>query len=70
MAGGAIDLDEVAPPEILDPRQVQRPHSGLCSRNVLIHIPQIPGVLKAIFRLIDPHCNGIRSQLTVPAAKF
>ncbi len=35
MAGGTIDLDEVAMPEVLDPRQVKGLHSGLCSRNVL-----------------------------------
>jgi hypothetical protein len=35
MAGGAIDLDEIATPEILDPRQVKGLHSGLCSLNVL-----------------------------------
>jgi hypothetical protein len=35
MAGGTIDLDEIAMPEILDPRQVKGLHSGLCSRNVL-----------------------------------
>jgi hypothetical protein len=34
-AGGAIDLDEIATPEILDPRQVKGLHFGLCSRNVL-----------------------------------
>ena len=34
-AGGAIDLDEIAMPEILDPRQVKGLHSGLRSRNVL-----------------------------------
>src|ERR1700730_3658873 len=28
MAGVAIDLDEIATPEILDPRQVQRQYSG------------------------------------------
>jgi hypothetical protein len=28
MAGGAIDLDEVALPEILDPRQLKGLHSG------------------------------------------
>jgi hypothetical protein len=27
MAGGAIDLDEIATPEILDPRQVEGLHS-------------------------------------------
>jgi hypothetical protein len=27
-AGGAIDLDEIATPEILDPREVKGPHSG------------------------------------------
>jgi hypothetical protein len=35
LAGGAIDLHEVALPEILDPRQVKGLHSGLCSWNVL-----------------------------------
>jgi hypothetical protein len=35
MAGSTIDPDEIATPEILDPRQVQREHSGLRSRNVL-----------------------------------
>jgi hypothetical protein len=35
MAGGAIDLDEIAAPEILDPSQVQGLHSGLRSWNVL-----------------------------------
>jgi hypothetical protein len=35
MAGGTIDLDEIAPPKILDPRQVKGLHSGPCSRNVL-----------------------------------
>jgi hypothetical protein len=35
MAGGAIDLDEIATPEILDPRQVKGLNSGLCSRIVL-----------------------------------
>jgi hypothetical protein len=34
MASGAIDLDEIATPEILDPRQVQGLHSDLCSWNV------------------------------------
>ena len=33
-AGGAIDLDEIAMPQIFDPRQVKGLHSGLCSRNV------------------------------------
>jgi hypothetical protein len=37
MAGGAIDLDEIAPPENLDPRYVDGQHSGAfvfleCSR--------------------------------------
>jgi hypothetical protein len=32
MAGGTIDLDEIATPEILDPRQVKGLHSGLYSR--------------------------------------
>jgi hypothetical protein len=31
MAGSTIDLDEIASPEILDPRQVEGLHSGLCS---------------------------------------
>jgi hypothetical protein len=35
MAGDTIDLDEIATPEILDPRQVKGLHSGLCSCNVL-----------------------------------
>ena len=35
MAGGTIDLDEIAMPEIPDPRQVKGLHSGLCSWNVL-----------------------------------
>ena len=35
MAGGAIDPEEIATPEIVDPRQVQRQHPGLRSRNVL-----------------------------------
>jgi hypothetical protein len=35
MAGGTIDLAEIAMPEILDPRQVKGLHSGLCSRSVL-----------------------------------
>jgi len=35
MAGGTIDLDEIAMPEVLDPRQVKELHSGLRSRNVL-----------------------------------
>jgi hypothetical protein len=35
MAGGTIDLDEIATPEVLDPRQVKGLHSGRCSRNVL-----------------------------------
>ena len=35
MAGSTIDLDEIATPEILDPRQVKGLHSGLCSQNVL-----------------------------------
>jgi hypothetical protein len=35
MAGGTIDLDEIAMPEILDPRQVKGLHSSLCSWNVL-----------------------------------
>jgi hypothetical protein len=35
MAGCAIDLHEVAPPEILDPRQVKGLNSGLCSWNAL-----------------------------------
>jgi hypothetical protein len=35
MAGGAIDLHDIAAPEILDPRQVQGQHSGLRSRIVL-----------------------------------
>jgi hypothetical protein len=35
MAGSTIDLDEIAMPEILDPRKVKGLHSGLCSRNVL-----------------------------------
>jgi hypothetical protein len=34
-AGGTIDLNEIATPEILDPRQVKGLHSGLCTRNVL-----------------------------------
>jgi hypothetical protein len=34
IAGCAIDLDEIATPEILDPRQVQGLHSDLCSWNV------------------------------------
>jgi hypothetical protein len=34
MAGCAIDLDEIATPEIRDPRQVQGLHSDLCSWNV------------------------------------
>jgi hypothetical protein len=35
-AGGAIDLDEIAMPEILDPRQVKgAAYSGPRSRNVL-----------------------------------
>jgi hypothetical protein len=33
--GGAIDLEKIATPEILDPRQVQGLHPGLRSRNVL-----------------------------------
>ena len=32
MAGGAIDLDEIATPEILEPRQVEGLHSGRYSR--------------------------------------
>jgi len=36
MAGGAIDPDKIAKPKILNPRQVKRLHSGLCSWNVLI----------------------------------
>jgi hypothetical protein len=35
MAGSAIDLDEIATPEILDPCQVEGLHSGLCSWYVL-----------------------------------
>jgi hypothetical protein len=35
MAAGAIDLDEIATPEVLDPRQVEGLHSSLRSRNVL-----------------------------------
>jgi hypothetical protein len=35
MAGGTIDLDQIAMPEILDPRQVKGLHSSLCSWNVL-----------------------------------
>jgi hypothetical protein len=35
MADGAIDLDEIATPEILYPRQVKGLHSGLRSWNVL-----------------------------------
>ena len=35
MAGGTIDLDEIATPEVFDPRQVKGLHFGLCSRNVL-----------------------------------
>jgi hypothetical protein len=35
MAGGTIDLDEIAMPEVLDPRQIKGLHSGLCSWNVL-----------------------------------
>jgi hypothetical protein len=35
MAGGTIDLDQIAMPEILDPREVKGLHSNLCSRNVL-----------------------------------
>jgi len=34
-AGGTIDLDEIAMPEILDPRQVKGLDSALCSGNVL-----------------------------------
>jgi hypothetical protein len=29
LAGSTIDLDEIAKPEILDPRQVKGMHSGL-----------------------------------------
>jgi len=35
MAGGAIDLDELALPEVPDSGQVQRQHSGFRSWNVL-----------------------------------
>jgi hypothetical protein len=35
MAGSTVHLDEVAAPEILDPRQIKGLHSGLCSWNVL-----------------------------------
>jgi hypothetical protein len=31
LAGGTIDLHEIAMPEILDPRQVKGLQSGLCS---------------------------------------
>jgi hypothetical protein len=33
--GGTIDLDEIAMPEILNPRQVKGLHSGISSLNVL-----------------------------------
>jgi hypothetical protein len=33
--GCAIDLDEIATPEILDPRYVKGPHSGLCFLNAM-----------------------------------
>jgi|SRR5208282_1133820 len=36
MAGSTIHLDEGAPPEIFDPRQLQGEHSGRRSRNVPI----------------------------------
>jgi hypothetical protein len=35
LRGRAIDLDEIAMPEIFDPRQVKWLRSGLCSLNVL-----------------------------------
>jgi hypothetical protein len=35
MARGTIDLDQIAMPEVLDPRQVNGLHSSLCSWNVL-----------------------------------
>jgi hypothetical protein len=35
MAGSTIDLDEIAMPEILDPRHVKGLHSSLRSWNVL-----------------------------------
>jgi len=35
MTSGTIDLDQIAVPEILDPRQVKGLHSSLCSWNVL-----------------------------------
>jgi hypothetical protein len=35
MAAGAVDVDKIAMPEILDPCQVKGLHSGLCSPNVL-----------------------------------
>jgi hypothetical protein len=38
MANGAIDLDEIATPEIPDPRQVEELHPGLSSRKVLAAI--------------------------------
>jgi hypothetical protein len=52
MAGGTIDLDETATPEILDPRQVPglhitsrrplEPHGGFCRTAGEAQAPQLP----------------------------
>jgi hypothetical protein len=41
MAGSTIDLDEIATSEILDPRQIEGLHSGVCSRNVLTEAAEL-----------------------------
>ena len=49
--GGAIDLDEIATPEILDQRQVKGLHSGLCSRSAQGRSRGSSTAIKSAFRL-------------------
>jgi len=61
MAGNTIELDEIAPPEILDPRHVQGHHSrDLCSWNVLRTLAGLVNDDRALYAE-----NGIAKSVTV-----
>ena len=53
MAGSAIDLDEIAMPEILDPRQVKGMHSGARGHGcVTANALRQRGVLRLLRRIV------------------
>ena len=64
MAGGTIDLNEIAMPEIPDPRQVKGLHSSLCSWNVL---RALRGFVNADHDRMQPrkHFRGARTSFGI-----